>query len=141
MLKISCALLLVFAAAPAVALAADTAYVHGRVVSANNGAPLAGVDVTYKSPGGESHVMTDSNGVYEFWGAPFGKAVLSFAHDGFMESAGVVCVKGDAMDMPTIKLFNGGTRDDARAEFGQWQVLDRSIVLETTTDATWIGPC
>lgn len=141
MLKISCALLLVLAAAPAVATAADTANLHGRVVSATTGAPLSGVDVTYQSTGGVSHVTTDSNGVYEIWGAPIGRAELSFAHDGFLESAGMLCIHGDSMDLPTIRLFDGSTREDARAEYGQWKSFSRSIVLETTTDATWIGPC
>ncbi|HEV3155357.1 MAG TPA: carboxypeptidase regulatory-like domain-containing protein [Candidatus Baltobacteraceae bacterium] len=136
-------LLCLFLAAlsPAIAAASATAYVEGKVIDASTGKPVQGVHVTVQSPTGTAGAVSDRNGFYMVWDAPIGQATLSFSHDGFMQSAGTVCLHPGATDASTIALYDRLGGESSRAEFQQWRSLSRYLLLEDTTNATWLGPC
>jgi hypothetical protein len=133
--------LVVAALCPAMAYASSMAYVEGKVVDANTGQPLAGVQVTVQSPSGTSQAVSNAQGFYMLWDTPIGQATLSFSHEGFTQSAGFVCLHPGATNTSTIGLYDNLARDAGRAEFAQWRRLSRYMVLEETTDATWLGAC
>lgn len=133
--------LVLAAMCPALAAASSTAYVEGKVIDASSGRPIPGVQITVQSPRGNVSTVSDSNGFYMLWDAPIGQATLSFSHDGFMQSAGTVCLHPGATDTSTIGLFDRLGGPAGRADYEQWKQLSRTIVLEDTTSTTWLGPC
>lgn len=81
--RIVTAVLFMAALMPIQALAGTTGGVTGRVLDAQNQAPIAGATVTATSPSQTASVVTDANGRYSFLTLAPDTYTLSFAKDGY----------------------------------------------------------